>query len=99
MRPRQVKIKAGHYRVTVGKRSLDVVELLGRWYVNQFPEPPLDCGTSQSAAAFQAVTLLEADANAQASRQWEHVKMLDQAERCPITGERIDSMGDGGGRL
>ena len=99
MRAKQVKVKAGHYRVSLGPRSLDVVELLGRWYVNQFPEPPLDCGQSQSAAVFTAVNILEADANSQASRQWEHVKMLDQAKRCPITGERIDTMGDGGGRL
>ena len=59
MKPTQHQIKPGHYRVELNERSLDIVEVAGRWYVNQFPEPPVDCGTSQSAAAYRAVEMLE----------------------------------------
>jgi hypothetical protein len=63
MTPRQCQVKPGHFKITVGERSLDVVEVCGRWYVNQFPDPPIDCGASQSAAAFKAVQILEAHYN------------------------------------
>lgn len=60
MRPIQRQIKPGVYQVTLERYSLDIVELDGLWYINQYPEPPIECGTSQSAAAFRAAVLLEA---------------------------------------
>lgn len=64
MKPIQLQIKPGHYRIFAMGRSLDIACVQGRWYVNQFPDPPIDCGESQSAAAYRAVEILEADARA-----------------------------------
>lgn len=63
MKPTQHQVKPGHFRVELGTRAFDVIELQGRWYINQFPEAPIDCGTSQSAAAFAAVVILEAQSS------------------------------------
>lgn len=60
MKPTQHLVKPGHFRVELGFSSLDVVRVKGRWYVNQFPDPPIECGESQSAAAFAAALILEA---------------------------------------
>jgi hypothetical protein len=61
MKPIQTPVKRGHFRISLGARSIDIAEVCGRWYVNQFPDPPIDCGESQSAAAFKAVEILEAE--------------------------------------
>lgn len=61
MKPTQHLVKSGHFRVELNGRALDVVEYAGRWYVNQFPDAPVDCGSSQSEAAFAAVAILEAE--------------------------------------